>query len=61
MLSVSVAFITICLPIRGAARDFPTGADSSDEGVKIWFSGYNECQKSPTKSLFTFRRGAITH
>ena len=23
------------------------GADSSDEGAKIWFSGYYKCQKSP--------------
>ena len=33
------------------------GADSSDEGAKIWFSEYYKCQKSPKKSLFTFRRG----
>ena len=38
---------------------FRLGADSSDEGAKIWFSGYYKCQKSPKKSLFTFRRGAI--
>ena len=37
---------------------FRRGADSSDEGAKIWFSGYYKCQKSPKKSLFTFRRGA---
>ena len=44
---------------RGGARNFPTGvADSSDEGAKIWFSGYFKCQKSPKKSLFTFRLGA---
>ena len=39
---------------------FRRGADSSDEGAKIWFSGYNECQNSPTKSLFTFRRGGYS-
>ena len=44
--------------IRGGARIFRQGADSSDEGAKIWFSGYYKCQKSPKKSLFTFRRGA---
>ena len=30
---------------------FRRGADSSDEGAKIWFSGYYKCQKSPKKSL----------
>ena len=35
----------------GGARNFPTGAESSDEGAKIWFSGYYEYQKSPKKSL----------
>ena len=39
------------------SRNFPTGADSSNEGAKIWFSGYYKCQKSPKKSPFTFRRG----
>ena len=34
------------------------GTDSSDEGAKIWYSGYYKCQKSPKKSLFTFRQGA---
>ena len=30
--------------VRGGARNFPTGgADSSDEGAKIWFSGYYKC------------------
>ena len=41
---------------RGGTRNFPMGAESSDEGAKIWFSGYYKCQKSPTKSLFTFRQ-----
>ena len=36
---------------------FQRGADSSDKGAKIWFSGYYECQKSPKKLCFTFRRG----
>ena len=39
---------------QGGARNFPTGADSSDEGTTIWFSGYYKCQKSPKKSPFTF-------
>ena len=34
---------------RGGARNFPTGADSSDKGAKIRLSGYCKCQKSPTK------------
>ena len=33
------------------------GADSSDEGAKIRLSGYCKYQKSPKKSLSTFRRG----
>ena len=37
---------------------FRRGGESSDEGAKIWFSGYCKCQKSPKKWLFTFRRGA---
>ena len=41
----------------GGARNFPTGAEPSDEGAKMWFSGYYKCQKSTKKSLFTFRRG----
>ena len=28
---------------------FRRGADSSDEGAKIWFLGYYKCQKSPKK------------
>ena len=32
--------------------------DSSDEGAKIWFSGYYKYQESSKKSLFTFRREA---
>ena len=40
-----------------ASEIFRRGADSSDEGAKIWFSGCSKCQKSPKKSLFTFRRG----
>ena len=36
---------------------FRRGADSSDEGAKIWFLGYHKCQKSPKQSCFTFRRG----
>ena len=37
---------------------FRRGADSSDEGAKMWLSGYCKCQKFPKNSLFTFRRGA---
>ena len=33
---------------------FRRGTDYSDEGAKIWFSGYYKCQKSPKKSRFTF-------
>ena len=44
---------------QGWHQEFSDGrADSSDEGATIWFSGYYKCQKSPEKSLFTFRRGA---
>ena len=31
---------------------------SSNEGAKIWFSGYYKCQISPKKSLFSFLLGA---
>ena len=44
-------------PTGVAPRIFPLGADSSNEGAKIWLSRYYKCQKSPKKSLFTFRRG----
>ena len=33
---------------------FRRGADSSDEGAKIWFSEYYKCQNLRKKSLFTF-------
>ena len=36
---------------------FRRGADFSDKGAKIWFSGHYKCQKSPKRSRFTFRRG----
>ena len=36
---------------------FRRGADSSDEGAKIWFSGYCKCHKSRKKSLLILRRG----
>ena len=39
-------------------QEFPTGADSSDEGAKIWFSGCCKCQKSPKTSFIIFQRGA---
>ena len=29
---------------------FQPGADFSNEGAKIWLSGYYKCQKSPTHS-----------
>ena len=28
------------LAFKGGARNFPIGADFTDEGAKIWFSGY---------------------
>ena len=37
---------------RGGARNFLTG------GANIQFSWYYNCQKSPKKLLFTFRRGS---
>ena len=36
---------------------FQWGDDSSDEGAKIWFSGYYKYQKSRKKLRFTFQRG----
>ena len=43
------------LPTSGVAPGiFRRGAESSDEGAKIWLSGYYKCQRSPKKSLFTF-------
>ena len=45
--------------IAGVRQEFSErGADSSNEGAKIWLSGYYKGQKSPKKSLFTFRQGA---
>ena len=41
----------------GFARNFPTGADSSDEGAKIWFSGYYKCQKISEKIAFHLPMG----
>ena len=46
-LLANEAFKLKILETRGCARNFPTGADSSDEGAKIWFSWYYKCQKSP--------------
>ena len=43
---------------RGGARNFPTGADSSDEWAKIWFSGYYKCQKSPKNRVSPSDEGA---
>ena len=37
---------------------FQRGADSSDEGAKIWYSGYNKCQKSP-KNRFSSSDGGL--
>ena len=42
----------VIVAFNGGARNFPTGAASSDDGAKIWFSGYYKCQKSP-KSRFS--------
>ena len=47
----------LILKSRDGARNFPTKGLNSDEGAKIWFSGYYKCQKSPKKSCFNFRRG----
>ena len=43
---------------RGGARNFPTGADSSNDGAQIWFSGYYKCQKSP-KNCFSSSDGGL--
>ena len=51
--------VVYVLAIRGGARNFPTGADSSDDGAKIWLSGYYKCQKYPKKLLFAFRGGSM--
>ena len=32
------------------AANFPTGADTSDEGAEIRFSGYYKCKMSPKNS-----------
>ena len=32
--------------------NFPVGADSSNEGAKLWFSVYYKYQKSPQKLFF---------
>ena len=34
------------------------GVDSSDEGAKIWFSGYYKCQKSPKNRVSPSDGGA---
>ena len=44
--------------LQGWRQEFSDGGtESSDEGVKIRFSGYYKCQKSPKNSLLTFQRG----
>ena len=45
------------LPNRGGAREFLTGADSSDERANIRFSGYYQRQKSPKKIIFHLPTG----
>ena len=52
--------LAVTIPAGVAPGIFQRGADSSDDGAKIWFSGYYECQKSPNTSFFTFRRGACS-
>ena len=47
--------LTPCLLYVGTFSDPP---DSSNNGAKIWCSGYHKCQKSLKKSLFTFQWGA---
>ena len=45
---------------QGWRQEFSDGgADSSDEGAKIWFSGYYRCQKSP-KNCFPPSDGGLT-
>ena len=41
-LAVSFHFVAGMAPVI-----FQWGADSSDEGGKIWLLGYYKCQKSP--------------
>ena len=45
--------------VRGGAKFSDGKADSFDEGTKMWCSGYSKCQKSPKKSLFTWRRASM--
>ena len=66
VVSAIVSIVTVKdLPIthvssvvgRGGARNLLTGGCSSDEGAKIWFSGYYKCQKSQTKSILPYDGG----
>ena len=43
--------------VRGGARNFPMGADSSNKGAKILFLGYFHSQKSPKNSFSPSDRG----
>ena len=45
-------------PARGGARNFLTGADSSDENAKILLSGYYKFQKS-LKNRFSPSDGGL--
>ena len=65
VISVAVATMKFLLGMCNRTADtgvapgsFRRGADSSDEGAKIWFLRHYKCQRSPKKSLFTFRLGA---
>ena len=52
-LLFAASLLTSTLP--GVAPGiFQRGADSSDEGARIWLSGYYKYQKSPKKSHLTF-------
>ena len=47
MCSIQFHWRMKMLILRGGARNFPTGADCSNEGAKIWLSEYYKSQKSP--------------
>ena len=50
---MKIISVCSCLLCPGVAPGiFRRGADSSDEGAKIWFSGYHKYQKSP-KNCFS--------
>ena len=52
--AINVVICALQLHPGVAPGIFRRGAHSSNEGAKIWLSGYYKCQKSSKKSLFTF-------